>query len=98
MLTYSSLTLDDFKYGKEFGSTDKQINDHSSNVVSLLMAGAFFGALGAAPICSKLGRKWALMLGTVIFAVGAAAQTAAMHKLDGMIAGRVISGFGVGSE
>lgn len=33
------------------GSTDtKKANDISSNVVSVLQAGAFFGALGSAPL------------------------------------------------
>jgi hypothetical protein len=30
-----------------------KINDVSSNVVSVLQAGAFFGALGSAPISGK---------------------------------------------
>lgn len=36
------------------------------------------------------------MIGTIIFSIGAALQTAAMGGLGLMYGGRVISGFGVG--
>jgi MFS family permease len=51
--------------------TQKQINDVSSNVVSVLQAGAFFGALGSAPISSRIGRKYTLLAFSIIFSVGA---------------------------
>ena len=49
----------------------KKSNDISSNVVSVLQAGAFFGALASAPLSSKFGRKYSLLGFTVIFSVGA---------------------------
>ena len=33
--------------------------------------GAFFGALGSAPISSWIGRKWTLFIFSLVFAVGA---------------------------
>jgi sugar porter (SP) family MFS transporter len=71
----------------------------SSNVVSVLQAGAFFGALGSAPISNKIGRKWTLIGFTFIFAVGAALTTAANSPSNGLAliySGRVISGVGIG--
>lgn len=43
----------------------------SSNVVSVLQAGAFFGALGSVPLSDKIGRKWTLLVFSLVFAVGA---------------------------
>jgi MFS family permease len=49
----------------------KKTNDVSSNVVSVLQAGAFFGALGSAPISNWIGRRWTLVIFTLIFSLGA---------------------------
>jgi MFS family permease len=54
------------------GSTNvKKSNEVSSNVVSVLQGGAFFGALLSAPISARIGRKWTLIAFSVIFMVGA---------------------------
>ncbi|KAL7412364.1 putative high-affinity glucose transporter of the major facilitator superfamily [Mrakia frigida] len=96
----------DFKYSAAFypDLNDKQLAkkqaDIASNVVSLLQVGAFFGALGSAPITQRIGRKWALMLGTIVFTIGAILQTVpkggASSGLALMYSGRVVSGLGVG--
>ncbi|PIL34573.1 MFS general substrate transporter [Ganoderma sinense ZZ0214-1] len=77
----------------------KKANDVSSNVVSVLQAGAFFGALGSAPISAAIGRKWSLLSFTVIFSVGAILQTVAggSRGLGYIYAGRVIAGIGIGA-
>ncbi|KAG6906393.1 hypothetical protein DXG01_014159 [Tephrocybe rancida] len=77
----------------------KRTNEVSSNVVSVLQAGAFFGALGSAPVSSKIGRKWTLVAFTLVFSLGAILTTVAKDKTHGLkliYAGRVISGLGVG--
>ncbi|KAF7299830.1 Sugar transporter [Mycena chlorophos] len=74
-------------------------NAISSNVVSVLQAGAFFGALVSAPISSKIGRRVTLLLFTIIFLVGAILTTVANGGSKGLseiYAGRVILGFGIG--
>jgi MFS family permease len=68
----------------------------SSNVVSLLTAGSFFGAIAAAFINEKWGRLYTLMGFCGIFNVGAAMQTAAHHDIALIYAGRVIAGVGIG--
>ncbi|KAF7370082.1 General substrate transporter [Mycena sanguinolenta] len=81
------------------GTTNKQRNtDVSSNVVSVLQAGAFFGALGSAPISAKIGRRLTLQAFTMIFIVGAILTTVAdgSHGLSEIYGGRVILGFGIG--
>ena len=52
------------------GDTAKK-NAITSNVVSVLQAGAFFGALGSAPISARIGRRYTLIIFSVIFSVGA---------------------------
>ncbi|KAJ3974898.1 general substrate transporter [Lentinula raphanica] len=92
-------------FQKHFGMWPNGVKDTakvtavSSNVVSVLQAGAFFGALGSAPISGKIGRKWTLIGFTFIFAIGAILTTVASSPSNGLAliyAGRVISGVGIG--
>lgn len=46
------------------------------NVVSILQGGAFFGAIFGGQVEDYIGRKYALMVGSVIFIVGGIIQTA----------------------
>ncbi|EIN08656.1 general substrate transporter [Punctularia strigosozonata HHB-11173 SS5] len=82
------------------GTTNtKKANDVSSNVVSVLQAGAFFGALSSAPLSSRIGRRLTLVAYSLVFTVGAILTTVAgggSHGLGLIYAGRVISGFGIG--
>ncbi|KAJ2915066.1 hypothetical protein MD484_g5344, partial [Candolleomyces efflorescens] len=78
----------------------KKINNVSGNVVAVLQAGAFFGALSSAPVSSKIGRKWTLFAFSVIFSVGAILTTIASgppHGLPLIYAGRVLAGYGIGA-
>lgn len=97
----SVLALKSFK--KDFGlPTDSsgfasaKNADVSSNVVSLLTAGCFFGAIFAAFLNEKFGRRYSLMLFSVVFLIGAAVQTAAHHNLGMIYGGRVVAGLGIG--
>jgi sugar porter (SP) family MFS transporter len=71
----------------------------TSNVVSVLQAGAFFGALGSVPLSEKIGRKWTLFVFSLVFAVGAILATLAggSRGLGYIYAGRIISGVGIGA-
>ncbi|KLO17936.1 general substrate transporter [Schizopora paradoxa] len=66
-----------------------------SLVVSVLSIGTFLGALLGAPVADIIGRKWGVVLSTLVFDVGVAMQTASTG-LGLFIAGRVIAGLGVG--
>ncbi|KAJ6506787.1 general substrate transporter [Mycena sanguinolenta] len=77
-----------------------KVNAITSNIVSVLQAGAFFGALGSAPLSAVIGRKWTLVIFTFIFSIGAALTTAATSSSTGLgliYSGRVISGIGIGA-
>lgn len=67
----------------------------SAEIVSILSAGTFFGALGAAPIADRIGRRWSLIASCCVFTFGVILQTAATH-LPLFVAGRFFAGFGVG--
>jgi predicted MFS family arabinose efflux permease len=51
----------------------------SSQIVAILSAGTFFGALLAAPLGDKLGRRISLIIAVGIFSFGVMLQTLAMH-------------------
>ena len=59
----------------------------SAQVVAILSAGTFFGALIAAPIGDKMGRRVSLLVAVGVFAIGVLLQTCAMG-LQLLIAGR----------
>jgi MFS family permease len=61
----------------------------SSQIVSILSAGTFFGALLAAPLGDNLGRRLPLIISVGIFSFGVLLQTCAMH-IPLLIAGRYI--------
>jgi SP family sugar:H+ symporter-like MFS transporter len=67
----------------------------SSEIVSLLSVGTFFGALMAAPTGDFFGRRGGLMAWLGVFTVGVILQTAAT-SIPLFVAGRTIAGWGVG--
>jgi len=67
----------------------------SSEIVSILSAGTFFGALASAPIADLVGRKFAMMIDTLVFTFGVILQTISTD-IPLFVAGRFFAGFGVG--
>lgn len=65
-------------------------------ITSLTSGGAFIGAVIAGLTGDKMGRKFAIYLGCIVFAVGAVIQ-AASYSLAQIAVGRLVIGFGVGS-
>ncbi|CRG91557.1 putative quinate permease [Talaromyces islandicus] len=97
----SVLALSSFK--KDFGlptdssgfasSKNAQV---SSNVVSLLTAGCFFGSIVAAYLNDRIGRRFSLMIFSLVFLIGAAIQVGSHHAIGMIYGGRVIAGLGIG--
>lgn len=67
------------------------------NIVSVLQAGCFVGALAAFWLCDALGRKWSLVGSAAFTFTGVVMQAAASGHLEPMYIGRFISGLGVGA-
>lgn len=59
----------------------------SSQIVSILSVGTFFGSLFAALLGDRLGRRLSLIISVAIFCVGALLQTVAMG-IPLLLAGR----------
>ncbi|KIL63068.1 hypothetical protein M378DRAFT_80338 [Amanita muscaria Koide BX008] len=82
------------------GKTDVTKSDSiSANVVSVLQAGAFFGALGCIPMTSLIGRRSTLLIFCIVFIIGAIITSIAEGNtgLAEIYSGRVISGIGIGA-
>jgi len=62
-------------------------------VVSVFTGGACIGAALAGPTGDRLGRKWTIFIGAVIFILGGGLQTGAQN-LGYLYAGRAIAGLG----
>jgi MFS family permease len=86
--------LNDFGYDPN----DKNgVSQLSSLATSVLQGGAFFGSL-AVPYFSKAwGRRRALVLAALFFESGTVMQVVNSHSIRVFLAGRVVSGIGVGA-
>ncbi|KAL2835478.1 hypothetical protein BJY01DRAFT_238805 [Aspergillus pseudoustus] len=65
-------------------------------IVSIATAGAVFGCLGSLPINDRIGRRWTLRLGTLVYIAGILGQGLCNGNLGGLYTSRVISGMGIG--
>ncbi|KAF2200404.1 high affinity glucose transporter RGT2 [Delitschia confertaspora ATCC 74209] len=70
-------------------------SSESSEIVSILSAGTFFGALTAAPCADITGRRLGLICSVAVFTLGVILQTAAT-AIPMFVAGRFFAGYGVG--
>jgi sugar porter (SP) family MFS transporter len=78
-------------FKKQFGEDPSEIGA----VVSVFTGGAFIGAMLAGPSGDRVGRKWTILIGAIIFCVGGGLQTGA-QTIDYMYSGRALAGVGVG--
>ncbi|KAL5344042.1 hypothetical protein BJX70DRAFT_405219 [Aspergillus crustosus] len=65
-------------------------------IVSIATAGAVFGCLGSLPISDRVGRRWTLRIGTIVYIAGVLGQGLCDGNLGGLYASRVITGMGIG--
>ena len=68
----------------------------NKQIVSTLQAGCFAGAIIAATMADKMGRRLTLIVASIIVLVGVCFQFNAWGKLAPLYIGRFINGFGVG--
>ncbi|KAM0754003.1 putative transporter [Meredithblackwellia eburnea MCA 4105] len=84
---------------KSFGLTGSSasVNNKISNIVSLVNLGAGIGPLLSLPLNDRIGRLWSLRLWQFVFAIGVIIEVFSGGKMGQLLAGRVISGFGIGA-
>ncbi|KAI0377364.1 general substrate transporter [Hypomontagnella monticulosa] len=91
------VALGSFKEEFNLAASATEYANASSNVVALLNAGAFFGALIPPLMVRFVGRRSLLAVASFLFLLGGILQVVASGPALGMIyAGRVIAGLGVG--
>mgnify|MGYP001940317444 CR=1 FL=1 len=91
--------MDAFQHSFNLDRGSPHFANLQGNIVSVLQAGCFFGALASFYVSDTFGRKWALIIADIIFILGSLVQTLSgigNSNLGQLYAGRVIGGFGVG--
>ncbi|KAJ1324552.1 MFS transporter SP family sugar:H+ symporter [Microdochium nivale] len=83
----------DFKMGELAPYTRDTIQ---ANIVSTFQAGCAAGALFTFPLAERIGRRWTIVFGALVFLLGGTLMTAAMGNLNMIYAGRAIAGLGIG--
>ncbi|KAK9779625.1 putative Major facilitator superfamily (MFS) profile domain-containing protein [Seiridium cardinale] len=79
------------------GQTYAFSNVRSGLVVGLLSIGTLIGALVAAPIADRIGRRISICLWCIVVSVGFIIQVASMTAWEQIMVGRLVAGFGVGA-
>ncbi|KAF2502458.1 MFS monosaccharide transporter-like protein [Lophium mytilinum] len=72
-------------------------NVRAGLVVGLLSIGTLFGALIAAPIADRIGRKISIQFWCFIFSIGMVIQISSTHSWVQIMMGRWVAGLGVGA-
>jgi SP family sugar:H+ symporter-like MFS transporter len=72
-------------------------NVRSGLIVALLSIGTLFGALVAAPIADRIGRKYSIAWWCMIVNVGVVVQISSTDKWYQVMMGRFVAGLGVGA-
>ncbi|SPO47847.1 uncharacterized protein PSANT_05535 [Moesziomyces antarcticus] len=69
--------------------------DYIGFIVSSMLLGAFVGCIPASLIADAFSRRFAIMVGSIVFIFGGVLQTAAANQ-GMMMAGRFFAGVGIG--
>jgi MFS family permease len=85
------------KFGLSSAEDKVALANLQANIVSTLQAGCFAGALIAAPIADKFGRKKGLIYTSIVVLIGVIMQFNAWGELAPLYVGRFINGLGVGA-
>jgi len=72
-------------------------NVRSGLIVALLSIGTLIGALAAAPLADRIGRRISISFWSIICAIGFVVQISAIDAWYQVMIGRLVTGFGVGA-
>ncbi|KAF8849899.1 quinate permease [Acephala macrosclerotiorum] len=82
---------------KKYGITAATTANLTSNIVSTLQAGCFFGSLIAYYVADRWGRKPSLLIAAGVTILGIVIQSSSDGHISALYVGRLVSGFGVGA-
>ncbi|KAK1487241.1 hypothetical protein CCUS01_03585 [Colletotrichum cuscutae] len=91
------LTMDTFK--KQYGLENQPktvLANLESNIVSVIQAGAFAGALLSTWLANRVGRRFSLIIASILVFIGVALQAAASGHIRAMYVGRLVAGIAIG--
>ncbi|KAF2396247.1 putative MFS monosaccharide transporter [Trichodelitschia bisporula] len=95
------LEMSDFlnRFGDKQGPNGRKAfsNARSGTIVALLSIGALLGAIIAAPIADRMGRRFSIFLAAIIFCAGLIVQITTISHWYQIAIGRWVAGFGVGA-
>jgi sugar porter (SP) family MFS transporter len=83
------------------GEIPSKLNSSNTSLItSILSAGTFFGAIIAGDVADRIGRKWTVIFGCLIYMIGVIIQmlTGIGDALAVIVVGRLVAGVGVGFE
>lgn len=83
------------KYGLVNKSSAAQAN-LSSNIVSVIQAGAFVGCFFAMWLANRIGRRMSLIFASILVFIGVTLQAAAMGYIASIYVGRFVAGVAIG--
>ncbi|OHE96232.1 quinate permease [Colletotrichum orchidophilum] len=93
-----TMALDSFRRDFDLADSSPTFRDTlQGNIVSTFQAGCFFGALLTFLLAGWLGRKRAIMISALVFLVGGTLMTASLGEIGLLLAGRAITGLGIGA-
>lgn len=87
--------MDDFL--RRFGENGAFSPSREGTIVGLLSIGTLLGAIIAAPIADRLGRRMCILIGNVVFWIGMIVQMSATRHWYQIAIGRWVAGLGVGA-
>ncbi|CAK3942587.1 general substrate transporter [Lecanosticta acicola] len=90
------LTLKSFMIDYDYGKADQ--TRISSLAVALQQLGALVACFAIWPVTHRWGRKWSLIVCSIIHIVGATIQTVNTHSRAAFFVGRVIAGLALGGS
>ncbi|EED19748.1 sugar transporter, putative [Talaromyces stipitatus ATCC 10500] len=70
---------------------------HQGGITAAMPAGSWLGALVSGPVSDRIGRKWSIIIGCIVWMIGST-LTCAAQNIGMLVVGRIINGLAVGFE
>lgn len=85
-------------FENDFGYSGKEKTSVTALAVALQQLGGLLACFAIWPVTHRYGRKWALVVCSSIFCIGALIQTIKTGSRSAFYVGRIIAGIGLGGS